>query len=159
MLVNVAGYTDRSDRERETVLMPVVPEDVAQALVARVLPGFDLGAVALVPAPRRARWRAPVQAPRYAAGLGASVVVSRYGRFTRRTAVVPYARVQSVRVEQGLVQRRLRLATVHVDTADGPVHLKAPERDEAEARAWAEEVLTRARAARSADGASRWMTR
>ena len=48
-------------------------------------------------------------------------LVSRRGFWHRRPDVVPQARVQSVRLSQGPLQRRLRLADVHVDSPPGPV--------------------------------------
>jgi putative membrane protein len=157
--VTVAGYSGGAEKEqaRATVLLPVVPESLAVQVLNRVLPGFDPTVVPLTAIPRRAHWCAPLQRSLCRAGLGESAVVSRYGRFTRVTAVVPYARVQSVRLVQGPVQRRLRLATVHVDTTDGPVSLVAAHRDEREARAWVEELTARALAARAGDTAAAWM--
>ncbi len=49
--------------------------------------------------------------------LGAAVAWALIGR----THAVPYARVQSLRLGQGLWQRRLGLADVHVDSPPGPV--------------------------------------
>jgi putative membrane protein len=63
---------------------------------------------------------------------------------------VPHAKTQSVRIEQGPLQRRLRLADVHVDTPRGPVHAVARQLDPAVARELALGQLDRARAAREA---------
>ena len=65
---------------------------------------------------------------------------------------MPYARLQSVRVVQGPIQRRLRLATVYADTAGG-LTPAAADRDLDEAWALAAELATRARLAR---GRRRW---
>jgi putative membrane protein len=46
---------------------------------------------------------------------------------------VPLARVQSLRLVQGPVQRRLRLASVHVDAAGKRVTAVVRDRDVAEA--------------------------
>ena len=72
---------------------------------------------------------------------------TRDGLLTRQLVVVPYARIQSVRVVQGPLQRRLRLATVYADTAGGR-GAAAQDRDLAEAWALAAELTGRARAAR-----------
>ena len=45
----------------------------------------------------------------------------RRGRWRRETDLLPHEKVQSVRISQGAVQRRLGLATLHVDTTPGPV--------------------------------------
>ena len=64
---------------------------------------------------------------------------------------MPHAKTQSVRIEQGPLQRRLRLADVHVDTPRGPVNVVAQQVDEAVARELALSQLDRAREARAAD--------
>lgn len=58
--------------------------------------------------------------------------VSRHSPVVRRTDVVSAAKVQSTRVRSSPFQRRLGLATLHVDVAGGP-SVKAPDRDETEA--------------------------
>ena len=68
-------------------------------------------------------------------GADDKVFVTRRGRFRRETDVVLHERVQSVRLTQGPLQRRLGLATVHLDTSPGPVHATAAHRPAAEARA------------------------
>jgi putative membrane protein len=83
-------------------------------------------------------------------GLGRDVVVARQGWFTRTTHAVRHARVQSVRLSQGPLQRRLRLADVHVDSPPGPVHVVARNRDAAEARRLWETEAELAKRARSA---------
>ena len=61
-------------------------------------------------------------------------MVSREGMLTRRTHVVPHARVQSLRLHQGPWQRRLGLADLLVDSPPGPVSVRARHRDAGEAR-------------------------
>jgi putative membrane protein len=58
--------------------------------------------------------------------------------------------VQSFREVQGPVQRRLRLASVHLDTAGGNVHAILRDRDVAEADDALVELVDLARAARAA---------
>jgi putative membrane protein len=72
----------------------------------------------------------------------------RHGVLTRNLVLVPYARIQSVRVVRGPVQRLLRLATVHLDTAGGS-GAAAEDRDVLEAWELAAELAARARVARS----------
>jgi len=70
---------------------------------------------------------------------------------TTTTEVVPLARVQSLRLSQGPLQRRLGLTSLHVDTAGrrlpGTV---APHRGDAEAARLLADTTTLARAARAA---------
>ena len=95
--------------------------------------------------PDRARWAAPVRRRFMSAGVGEHLVVSREGMVTRRTHVVPHARVQSLQLHQGVWQRRLGLADLHVDSPPGPVKVRLRHRDAAEARELLEreDALTR----------------
>ena len=72
------------------------------------------------------------------------------GRLRRVTSWVPLEKVQSLRHVQGPVQRRLSLASVHVDTAGKSVHATLRDRDAAEAVSALEELTDLARAARGA---------
>lgn len=156
--VNVAGYSGGGDElSGASTLLPVAPRPLALAVLGRVLPQADVTAVPLSPAPPRSRWRAPLQWRRLAVGADGSVFVARSGRFLRELSVVPHVRTQSVRVTQGPWQRRLGLASVHVDTAPGPVRVTAAHRDAQEAREIAEAQVERARQARRAGARERWM--
>jgi putative membrane protein len=104
-------------------------------------------ALPTTPPPDRARWLHPFALRRLGVGLTAEVIVTRWGLLTRELSLVPYARLQSVRVVQGPIQRRLRLATVYADTAGGRAAV-AKDRDLAEAWALADELARRARRAR-----------
>jgi len=75
-------------------------------------------------------------------------VVTTTGRIRRVTAWVPLAKVQSFRRVQGPLQRRLALASIHLDTAGRSVHANLRDRDVAEADAVLEALVPLARAAR-----------
>ncbi|MEV4630814.1 PH domain-containing protein [Micromonospora sp. NPDC049523] len=147
--LEVAGFSVEADaNQRADQLLPVGDLRTGQRIMTEVLPGVDL-TVPLPPPPRRARWVHPLAQPVLGAGLTERVFAVRSGLLTRQLVVVPYARIQSVRVVQGPVQRRLRLATVHADTAGG-AGAAALDRDLGEAWALAAELTARARAARGA---------
>jgi putative membrane protein len=148
--IDIAGYGahDRQAGTHVDRLLPVASRDTARRVIAEVLDGVDVGALRFVPAPRRARWLAPLRQPNLGVALDATVLAVRDGWLTREVVLVPYARVQSVRVVQGPLRRWLRLATVHVDTA-GALPAVAADRAVGEAYALAEEVSRRVRAARS----------
>jgi putative membrane protein len=76
--------------------------------------------------------------------------VARTGRIRRVTSWVPLAKAQSFRRVQGPLQRRLRLASVHVDTAGRALHATLRDRDVAEADEALAELVGLARAARRA---------
>jgi putative membrane protein len=157
--VNVAGASAGEEaQERPSVVLPVAPLPVARAVLAQALPGIDPFDVQLVAAPRRARWRAPLQVKRLAVGHNDKVLVARHGWLVPKWDVVPHARTQSVRMTQGPWQRRLRLASVHIDSTPGPVHITAAHRDEGEARRIVEEQSQRAHRARIEAPPERWLS-
>nr|WP_089006175.1 PH domain-containing protein [Micromonospora viridifaciens] len=147
--LEVAGYSaaEPDDRNRPDRLLPVGDAHAAELIVAEVLPGVRLDTLPTTPPPRRARWLRPLTRAAVGAGLAEQVFAARSGLLTRRLTLVPYARIQSVRVVQGPAQRRLGLATVHADTAGGS-GAAALDRDLAEAWQLAAELISRAHAAR-----------
>ncbi|MET8526744.1 PH domain-containing protein [Micromonospora sp. NPDC005172] len=147
--LEVAGYSiaEADDRNRPDRLLPVGDLPTATMIVGEVLPAVRLDALTLSPPPPRTRWLHPLGRGALGAGLFERVFATRSGLLTRELAIVPYARIQSVRVVQGPVQRRLGLATVYADTAGGS-GAAAQDRDLAEAWSLAAELTTRATAAR-----------
>jgi putative membrane protein len=147
--IDVAGYgaSERDAGVRGGRLLPVGTFDTARYLINELLPGIDLAALPTTGPPRRARWLAPLGQRVLGAGLTDRVFATRDGLLTRQLVIMPYARIQSVRVVQGPLQRALRLASVHADTA-GSLHAVAEHRDLAEAWAFAAALAERARAAR-----------
>jgi putative membrane protein len=139
-----------ADREENAAmtLLPVARPEEARAIVPWCVPGVDIMSLPLSRVPDRAVWTVPIARTVLAAGVTEHAFATVDGVISRRLRIVPYARIQSVRVEQGLLQRRLRLATLHVDVAGAPP-ATAPERDAAEAFELARELTERARAARS----------
>ncbi len=135
--VDVAGAGEAAGAS----LMPVA-DDVAAVALASDVAGeviepvggvaADWGSV-LIPPGERAR----LLDPWAVSWLGVAVlehgVVSRTGVLTRTLSYVPFARVQSVSVRQGWLQRRLGLATVYLDLPSGTSRWLAPHRDVAEA--------------------------
>jgi putative membrane protein len=87
-----------------------------------------------------------------ASGIGEDLVVGRTGLWNRRTHAVPHARVQSVQVHQGPVQRRLGLADLRVDSPPGPVRVRARHRDADEVRRWLDRESHLTRRARRGAG-------
>lgn len=157
--LNVAGLASSDQNGQvEHLLLPVAPHDVAERIIARVLPGVDLGALVFDPAPQRSRWRAWLQWRNLGVAASDDVLATRRGFLTRRIAVIPHARTQSVSVSQGPWQRRLQLASVRVDSTPGPVVVVGLHRDPGEARSIGEEQLACAARARARGPADRWMT-
>lgn len=85
------------------------------------------------------RWR------KHGRALGETALFVASGLLTRRLWIVPYEKAQAINVSRGPVQRRLRLASLLVDTA-GASPLRAPELadlDATEADILAGELLAR----------------
>lgn len=153
VVVNVAGTTGGEDaNERPSVLLPVAPEALARLVLHRVLPGVDALGVELEGVPRSARWRSPLQWQQLGVGATSRVLVTRRGWLVPKWDVVPHARTQSVRVTQGPWQRRLGLASMHIDSTPGPVRIAALHRDAHQVRALANAQADRARMARRLGG-------
>lgn len=152
--VDVAGYGGRGAQLQTSTLLPVAPADLAEALVARILgaqpPHAAVEGAGLVPPPRRARWLAPIS--RHVLGLAVDdrFVVTRTGWLRHDIAVVPLGKAQGLRLQQGPLQRRLGLATLHVDTAGRDIHAVALHRDLAEAQLLLVDLADRARQRRGA---------
>jgi putative membrane protein len=155
-VAGAGGVSESDGRPSTTTVMPVAPLALVHELAEHLLRGDDtgvdvgLGSVPLSAPPRSARWLDPVTRRFMGAGIGEELVVAREGWLTRRTHAVRHARVQSVRLSQGPVQRRLGLADVHVDSPPGPVHVRARHRSAVEARTFFEVEEARAKAARAA---------
>ncbi|MDT7571420.1 MAG: putative rane protein [Actinomycetota bacterium] len=148
--VDVAGYgAGRGEEQAATnALLPVAPRAFAEALVGRVLGGGLPVAAASVP--ERARWRAPLSRSRLRAGLDDRHLVTTHGVLTTTTDVIPLAKIQSLRLTSGPWQQRLRLATVHADTAGRRLPgAEARHRDAGECAALLGELTRRSRAARA----------
>ncbi|MFD5146171.1 PH domain-containing protein [Streptomyces sp. NPDC058401] len=143
---------------KNDVLVPVATRAAAHAVVARVLPGVDLGGLVFEPSPRSgSRWVVPVWWKGYGLAVSADVFAARRGRLCRRTEIVPHAKVQSVRLSQGPWERARGVADVHVDTgANGTVTARL--RDAAQAAGLLHAQAARSRTSRAAARPDRWMT-
>ncbi|MFE9449121.1 PH domain-containing protein [Streptomyces sp. NPDC006739] len=139
-----------------SVLVPVAPRAVAESVLARVLPGVSVPG-ALSRPPRRAGWCVPLWWRGYGLAVTDTVFAARHGLLRRRLAVVPHAKVQSVRLTQGPWERLWRLATVHVDTGAGKT-VAARLRDAHEAAELLRAQAERSRTGRRDARPDRWIT-
>ncbi|MEU3278790.1 PH domain-containing protein [Streptomyces antibioticus] len=140
-----------------SVLLPVAPRAAAETVVARVLPGVTVPPdEALSRPPRRAGRCVPVWWRGHGIAVTDAVFAARHGLLRRHLALVPHAKVQSVRLSQGPWQRLWRLADVHVDTgADKTVTARL--RDAQEAAELLRGQAERSRTGRRDARPDRWM--
>lgn len=148
--VDVAGRVHERNEERqsERQLRPVLPVGTrreAELLLELLVPGAP--AAGRRP-PRRARWKSPLRYRRLGFDYDGRYAVSTTGRLARVQAWVPLAKVQSLRRVEGPVQRKLRLATVHLDTAGKRVGAALRDVDGAESLRDVDRLTELARAAR-----------
>ncbi|MFJ8944306.1 PH domain-containing protein [Streptomyces sp. NPDC102395] len=148
--LDVAGSTN-------SVLVPVAPREAAEAVIARVLPGVAVpDAAALARPPHRAGRCVPVWWRGYGTAVTDTVFASRHGLLRRSLALVPHAKVQSVRLTQGPWQRLWRVADVRVDSGAGTT-VTARLRDAREAAELLRGQAERSRTGRRDARPDRWM--
>jgi putative membrane protein len=122
--VDVAGR-QRKRRENSAqagqmrAVLPVGSMSEARWLLSRIIPAAPQPDR---PAPGRARVKAPLSYHWLSWGGDDRCLVTVGGRVRKVTHWVPLAKVQSIRVTEGPVQRRFDLASIHVDTAGRSMH-------------------------------------
>jgi putative membrane protein len=136
-----------SERGQMRTVLPVGSRALGLELVELLVPDRPRE---LSPPPRRAFWKSPLRYRRLAWGRTDTCVATTSGRLRKISCWVPLDKAQSLRRVEGPFQRRLRLASVHVDTAGRAVHATLRDRDAAEATQALDELAELARAARRA---------
>ena len=139
------GSQDRTASKAVRALLPVGTREEAKLLLDAVF--GELPEQRLAP-PRRAVWKSPLRFRRLSWGANDRYAVTTSGRLRRISDWVPLSKAQSVRLVEGPVQRALRLASVHLDTAGRNVHAIMRDRDRAEAEELLRILPERSRRAR-----------
>jgi putative membrane protein len=150
--VDVAG---RHRREGENApegrqlraVLPVGTHQEANLLLGHLLPDAPSERS---PAPTRARLKSPLRYHNLSWGRNQRYAVTTTGRLARVTSWIPLGKLQSLRLVQGPIQRRLRLASIHLDTAGQSLHSVIRDRGSDEADPALQELTGLARAARRA---------
>ncbi|MFJ8005482.1 PH domain-containing protein [Streptomyces fagopyri] len=138
-----------------SVLVPVAPREVAEAVIAGVLPGVTVPSALSRPS-RRAGWCVPFWWRGYGLTVTDTVFAARHGLLRRSLSLVPHAKVQSVRLTQGPWKRLHGLADVHVDTGAGKT-VTARLRGAPEAAELLQSQADRSRTGRREARPDRWM--
>ncbi|WP_345619685.1 PH domain-containing protein [Streptomyces ziwulingensis] len=150
--IDVAGSSN-------SLLLPVAPREIAESVVARVLPGVTVPPPSAFTRPPHRSWRCvPLWWRGYGLAVTDAVFVARQGLLRRSLALVPHAKVQSVRLTQGPWQRAARVADVRVDTGAGKT-VTARLRDAGEAAELLRAQAERSRTGRRDARPDRWMAR
>ncbi|MDC0772796.1 PH domain-containing protein [Streptomyces sp. HD] len=140
-----------------SVLLPVAPREVAESVIARVLPGVTVPPrTSLTRPPRRAARCVPLWWRGYGLTVTDAVFAAHTGLLGRSLALVPHAKVQSVRLTQGPWERLWGVADVHVDTGANET-VTARLRDTAEAQELLHAQAERSRTGRRDARPDRWM--
>ncbi|SEM84932.1 PH domain-containing protein [Cryobacterium luteum] len=140
--------------------LPGFDTDTQRALVENGLLGGHKRDAALADfysnAPARAAWLRPFSWWRTGWAVSDQVAVIRRGVLSRDLILVPLARMQGVRISQGPVRRRLRLASADLHTVAGPVSASLPVIDVDEALVLFEWMSTGAVRSALADTTHQW---
>ena len=156
--MNVAGAAQGEDAT-ETVLLPVGTVEEAIDVLVLVLPGLprEVATAAMLgdgpghgftTATTRAKRLDPVGWRRLGYTVAPEVLVTRRGRWWRVAQFVPHARVQSLRLSQGPLERSRGVASVTLVSTPGPVSPVASHLDLAEAERLLDEQVGRSGLAR-----------
>lgn len=159
--VNVAGiaHDPSSNTDNETTVLPVGTLEQALDVLTLLDPalseadlrraalgeGEDGGWTLVSPRARRFDW---LSWRRSGFAVSRHSVMVRAGRFSRRVSVMPHARVQSLTLAQGPLDRRLDLAAVTLVSTPGPVGIEVPHLDVQTATQLLRDEAARARDAR-----------
>ena len=176
--INTAGQASGSSTTTATraTLLPVGTLADVEKVLQLALPGFDTDRQrALVEngllggrrrdagvadffsnAPARAAWLRPFSWWRTGWAVSGNLALIRRGVLSRDLIMVPLARMQSVRINQGPIRRRLRLASADLLTVSGPVTASLSVIDVAETLVLFEWMSTGAVRSALADTSHHW---
>jgi putative membrane protein len=170
--INKAGLSAEAAMggKGNTTVLPVGTLRDATAVVQLMLEGADVDSTfeqvesaimrpaqsGFVLAPRRARWIDPIAWRRTGYALRASLLVFRTGVLWRKLTILPLARIQSIQISQGPLERVLRLASARVHTVLGPVTPTLPTIAKDEAAVLFERASAAAVRAAASDHSHRW---
>lgn len=161
--VNVAGVNEEPGSEQDALIPVGTREEVLRILLEmgprwslpEVIEGLDAPGPSphFVPVPPSARWLDPLSWKRIGYAVTPTALITRGGWLGRSVSLVPYARVQSIVVDRGPLERRLGLANVRLISTVGSVDPTARHVDLATANELMNDVSARSRAARSVESA------
>lgn len=166
-----AAQQSSGNAQQFNIVLPVGRRADVERVLALVLPAITSGEIAAMwesgvvgpvaddpyrTIPARAAWRRPLSWKRHGYRLTEHAVLVRRGFLWRRLAVFPLARLQSVSISQGPIDRLQRVSHGQIHSVAGPVAgtMSGLERDDA--IALLDGVSRAAAVAASADRTHRW---
>lgn len=170
--INTAGHSREKGAagQANTTTLPVGDAADVERVLALILPGLateehrDLIRAGMTSrgrddwtgSPRRAVWLRPLSWQRTGYTSIDGAVLLRHGFVWRQLVIVPLARLQSLKLEQGPIDRLLGLAEVDFHTVTGPVHPRLAVMDASEGIRLFERASADAIAAGRSDRSHRW---
>lgn len=133
-------------QDLSTIYLPIGDPRQIQLALAALWPNLRLEDLRFRRTPRRARWLSPLSWSWLGYASDGQVLAVRDGWFERRQTIIPHARLQSMQLAQGPLERRLRLVTVVALTGGtlNNTRIKHLQADQARALAFGEMDLARA---------------
>nr|WP_091502259.1 PH domain-containing protein [Microbacterium sp. cf332] len=138
------------------LILPTVGDEERAAIVRDGVLGGAASDGGYLTTPRRARILRPLSWRRNGLTIDGDLLLLRRGVVWRKLAVLPLARLQSLGVHQGPVDRALRVATLRAHTVAGPVLTSVTGIDRDDAIASFERVARVAVSAAASDRSHRW---
>ena len=117
------------------------------ALVRDGLNGMD-GDTNYTVSPRRVRWLDPLTWRRTGFAMDHAVMALRWGRLNRHVSVIPHHKTQSLGLQQGPIDRRFGVVSIHAHMIAGPVSTVIHHQDAHRARELMSRQTDAARVAR-----------
>ncbi|WP_082581612.1 PH domain-containing protein [Leifsonia sp. Root227] len=170
--IDTAGHSKEKGAagQPNTTMLPVGDAVDVSRVLGLVLPNFatdehrDLiasgmtskGRDAFTGSPRRAAWVRPFSWQRNGYRIVDGVILLRRGIVWRSLAMVPLARLQSVEIEQGPIDRLLGLAGARLHTVSGPVRPRLAALDAPQSVTLFDDVASGAIASAQSDRSHRW---
>lgn len=170
--INKAGLSAEAAAggKGNTTVLPVGTLRDATAVVQLMLDGADVDSTfeqvesammrpqesGFVLAPKRARLIDPIAWRRTGYALRPNLLVFRTGVLWRKLVILPLARIQSIQISQGPVERLLRLSSARVHTVLGPVSAVLPTIAKDEAAMLFDRASVAAVRASALDHSHRW---
>ena len=150
--VTVLGYRiGEDDSASSNVAVPAGTWADVRVALAAIWPGFEFDSLVWQTQPEPAKWLTWATFRTHGWSLGEQLVGTRRGLLVHKIDLVPYARMQSVALRQGPLQRRLGLSRVFVHLSPGAVDAEAGYLEEASGEWLVERLAELGRSSRSSD--------